>query len=377
MQDTDIQMNKNSIVDSHIQSEEKFLEAEIDVIGEVGNMSMGAAATVLSELLGRKVTITAPVVECTVLEQVKMKYPIPCVTISVEYSKGLFGTSVFVIKEEDALLIAQQMVKKSLGDIEVTDLDELALSALGECMNQMMGASATSLARFLNHEIDMTPPKITRVDFKEDIESVKNLVGTTSVVETVFKLSIEDLVQSNMLQLMRCDFAKMLSDELLKSVTNVTVSPTKEVKKEAKKETPKNSKKKQTAQKQEPVAPASRQSEKEDIDQAILDVANSEGNKLANLLGKDFDSINIDLIKALPVDIKVVLGQIRIPLRDLISLGKGFIVELDTNEQELVDVKVNNCLIAKGEIVVVNEQYGVRIVEIVNPRERLLSFRQE
>ena len=238
MQDTDIQMNKNSIVDSHIQSEEKLLEAEIDVIGEVGNMSMGAAATVLSELLGRKVTITAPVVECTVLEQVKMKYPIPCVTISVEYSKGLFGTSVFVIKEEDALLIAQQMAK-SLGDIEVTDLDELALSALGECMNQMMGASATSLARFLNHEIDMTPPKITRVDFKEDIESVKNWLGPHQLWKPYLNCPLR-ILSSNMLQLMRCDFAKMLSDELLKSVTNVTVSPTKEVK-EAK-ETPKNSK---------------------------------------------------------------------------------------------------------------------------------------
>lgn len=371
MQDSSNQINENGANGPVAEADDALLGIEADVVGEIGNMSMGAAATVLSELLERKVTITAPEVRYVSLDQIKEKYPIPCVTVSIEYSKGVIGTSVLVMKEEDALSIAQQMIQNSLGDIEVHELDDLALSALGECMNQMMGAAATSLAKFIGEEIDISPPKIDRVDLREDIESMRNLVGVTHMVQTVFKLFIEGLVESDVLQLMHVEFAKTLSNKLLNTISTVLASPPEE-------------------SKDEPEISgqyvADLDSSSDDKQHVRLDESPKAGphpsTEYAGLerkspLDAEDSAVNIDLIRALPVEIKVILGQSRAPLRELISLGKGAIIELDTHEHELVDIRVNDCLIAKGEVVVVNEQYGVRIVEIVDARERLMSLKQE
>jgi flagellar motor switch protein FliN/FliY len=373
MQDSGIKVNDKSAgfsVDEQSAPSGKdsmLLEHEADVIGEVGNMSMGAAATVLSELLERKVTITAPAVEYTTLEQVKLKYPIPCIAVSIEYSKGIVGTSVLVMKEEDALAIAQQMIRNSLGDVEVTGLDDLALSALGECMNQMMGASATSLARFIRHEIDISPPKIERVDLRDDIDSVRDLVGVTSVVQTVFRMFIDGLVESDVLQLMHIEFAKTLSNKLLDAISDMLTSPQEEVK--------------GVPDEYQVKSEQNMQSDGCVVHKGTVDPGlygrTGDRSKTKRAVDRDSSVVNIDLIKALPVEIKVVLGQTRTPLSELISLGRGAIIELDTHDQELVDIRVNDCLIAKGEVVVVNEQYGVRIVEIVDTRERLMSLRQE
>lgn len=372
MEDTGIKENDKGASFVNEQSapsemDDMLLEHEVDVIGEVGNMSMGAAATVLSELLERKVMITAPAVEYTTLEQVKLKYPIPCVAVSIEYSKGIVGTSVLVMKEEDALAIAQQMIRNSLGDVEVTELDDLALSALGECMNQMMGASATSLARFLRHEIDISPPKIDRIDLRDDIDSMRNLVGVTSVVQTVFKMLIDGLVESDVLQLIHIEFAKTLSNKLLDAISDMLTFPQEEVK--------------GVPDEYQVKSEQNMQSDGCVVHEGTVDPGlygrTGDRSKTKRTVDADSKGVNIDLIKALPVEIKVVLGQTRTPLSELISLGRGAIIELDTHEQELVDIRVNDCLIAKGEVVVVNEQYGVRIAEIVDTRERLMSLRQE
>lgn len=80
---------------------------------------------------------------------------------------------------------------------------------------------------------------------------------------------------------------------------------------------------------------------------------------------------DFDLVMDVPVQVTVALGRAKMPIRDLLSLTQGSIIELDIHAGEPLDIMVNGCLVAQGEVVVVNEHYGIRLTDIVTPTERL------
>ncbi len=327
-------------------------EKEKDAISEMGNIAMGAAATALSDLLNRKVLITAPSVRISTFEELQKDYPIPCVITTIDYTKGLQGTSVLIIKEEDALLIAKVIMENSLGQVDIEEMDEMAVSTIGEAMNQMVGASSTSLSKFLEMDIDISPPKVDTTDLKESREGVAKVnESEDNIVCTSFKLNIEDLVDSFIVQISPIAFTKQIANLMLK-----TIDPLDSVEEE-----------KEGAS----FVNEENLSIKPDL-ATEKPIGTDGGPKTTNNSDENLD--NIDLIKNLPLDIKVLLGSGYKQLSEVISMGKGSIVELDRKENELVDIMVNGQLIAKGEVVVVNGQFGVRIVDIVNPRTRIMSF---
>ena len=95
-------------------------------------------------------------------------------------------------------------------------------------------------------------------------------------------------------------------------------------------------------------------------------------NKLAGSSPQAVGAVNdIDLILDIPVQLTVELGRTKIPIRHILQLAQGSVVELDGLAGEPMDVLVNGCLIAQGEVVVVNEKFGIRLTDIVTPSERM------
>ena len=158
---------------SYADSSDELSEMEIDALGEISNIAMGTAATTLSTLLGKRVSITTPKVTQTTRQEVQAVHQVPYVVVIVNYSQGLEGANLLVVKTEDAAVIADLMMGRD-GTEPVMELNEILLSAISEAMNQMMGSATTSLSTMFNKRIDISPPLLEVVNLA-DASLEKNL----------------------------------------------------------------------------------------------------------------------------------------------------------------------------------------------------------
>ena len=345
-------------------------DIEKDAIGEVANISMGSSATTLYSLVNRKVNITTPVVSLATWSEIVEDYEKPCVFIKIKYTVGLEGTNILILREEDVKIITDLMMG---GDGTSTDgeLSELHLSAICEAMNQMMGSSATSLSSMLGRMIDISPPEADLVDMLESFkagEDISSFLGGT-FVRITFRMQIGDLVDSKIMQLYPIDFAKSLYDFFMDS------------------------------QEPEPEAPAPAPAPiggGMDIGMPSPGVAMDMGAPMGggmpmgmpmqpqmqqmpnvNIQAASFSPFaqdvnamqsqeNISLIKDVPLEVTVELGRTSKAIQDILDFAPGTIIELDKIAGEPVDVLVNGKLVAKGEVVVIEENFGVRVTEIIN-----------
>ncbi len=326
-------------------NDNKLSKAALDAIAEVSNISMGAAATAISEVVQKRVTITTPNVYVSTINELQKQYPIPCVVVFVEFIKGLEGKSILVIKENDAAIIAALMMRQDpTKNLEA--LDEIKLSAVSEGMNQMMGASSTALSQILDTVIEISPPGVKQVDFSEDMDSKMGMDdGDDPFVVTAFRIVVEDLIDSELISVLPHSFAKQMASFLVDSVT---------------------------AGKEPKV-----DNEKEIINQGTKtgqgDEPKTEENKNSTLvegIEKKRDNQpgfrNLDFIKEVSLTGKVVLGRTEMTLGDLLNLHEGATVKLDRLEGELVEIVISDKCIAKGNVVVVGDHFGVRITEFIN-----------
>lgn len=189
-------------------------EVEKDAIGEVANISMGTSATTLYSLVNHKVNITTPVVEMTTWGDVMSAYEKPCVFIQIKYTVGLNGTNILVLKEHDVKVITDLMMGGDGTNVD-GEISELHLSAISEAMNQMMGSSATSLSSMLGKTIDISPPEASLVDLQTKEPRDLSPFMEDNFVKISFKMQIEDLVDSTLMQLYPLDFAKSIYDTFM------------------------------------------------------------------------------------------------------------------------------------------------------------------
>jgi flagellar motor switch protein FliN/FliY len=169
---SDATTSDNSVVPAPDEGEPDqslLSDMEKDAIGEVANISMGSAATTLYSLVNRKVNITTPVVSLAKWSTLTDSYERPCVFIQIKYTKGLDGSDILVLKEHDVKVITDLMMGGD-GSNTQDELGELHLSAISEAMNQMMGASATSLSTMLGQMIDISPPEASKVDITQKVK---------------------------------------------------------------------------------------------------------------------------------------------------------------------------------------------------------------
>ena len=371
---------------------EVLTDVEKDAIGEVANISMGTSATTLYSLVNRKVNITTPVVTVVNWDNVVGDEAKPCVFIQIQYTVGLDGTNILVLQEHDVKVITDLMMGGDGSNIE-GELGELHLSAISEAMNQMMGSSATSLSSMLGTKIDISPPDARVVDHSDSIMP-KDIADFLSgeFVKIEFRMQIDDLVDSTLMQLYPIDFARSLYNRFMMHQTEELEETTASA--------PAPEPEPQPAPQPEPSMNMGMDPSMQGMGMQGMGMQGMgmqgmgmpgmgmqgmgmqgmgmqgmgmQGMNIQPVQFQNFNSgygvaqgqENIELIRDVPLEVTVELGRTNKSISDILDFAPGTIIELDKIAGEPIDVLVNGKFVAKGEVVVIEESFSVRITEII------------
>mgnify|MGYP000919135945 FL=1 len=354
-------------------AENPLSDMQKDALGEIGNISMGSAATTLSVLLGHKVSITTPSVSMSTMNSIRASYPMPYLIVEVGYTMGINGNNVLAIQAQDASIIADLMMGGD-GTNPPEELNDIHMSAVGEAMNQMMGAVSTSLSTMFNKKIDISPPKVNLIDFGTEDKVTEIVSGDEPVVKVSFRMEVDGLIDSEIMQILPVPTAGDMVESLLHSG---------DTEEEPEPEAP--SVPASTAATPAPTpapaaAPAAAAAAPMMASAAPYGMGGARVAQGVPVQAAQFTPLsttpvqvneaNIGLILDVPLQVTVELGRTKKSIKDILELSNGSIVELDKLAGESVDIHVNGKLLAKGEVVVIDENFGVRITDIVSPEER-------
>lgn len=339
--------------------ETELTELERDTIGEIANISFGSSATALSSLLGQKVEITTPTISLINHSMLEQEFILPYVAIKVEYTQGLRGMNLLVIKQSDAAIIADLMLGGD-GLSPNPELGDIHLSAVQEAMNQMMGSAATSMSSVFNVKVDISPPTIDLMDVQEQT-GVDNIPESESLIKVSFQLKVGELIDSEIMQVIPFEFGKELVATLLTDSVEEEAAATAVV------EAPPAAPVQQAPPASTP-PPAPKQKPQVAVEKAQF--ASFETVAL-----NDAEAQNLDLLLDIPLQVTVELGRTKRSVKEILEMSSGSIIELDKLAGEPVDILVNNRLIANGEVVVIDENFGVRITDVLSPKERIHNLR--
>jgi flagellar motor switch protein FliN/FliY len=357
----------NQVAEKQVLSIEEFLSPlEQDALGEIGNISLGSSTTALSTLLNQRVEITTPTL--SIIEQEKMEDVISekHVAIHVDYTEGIRGKNLLMIKEKDAKIIANLMMG---GDGTTLDpeLSELHLSAVQEAMNQMMGSAATSMSTIFNQKVDISPPTIDVLGFPP--KKLEQLADDY-IIEVSFRLKVGSLIDSNMIQFIPLAFGKEMIHKILYTGETAATAPVLE-----EKPVPPVQMVQPTAQpKAAPLYEEKNHIQTPKMQPASTNVQKVEYTNFTESHSASTGVGNIDLLYDIPLEITVELGRTELQIRKILELGPGAVIQLDKLAGEPVDILANHKLIAKGEVVVIEENFGVRITDIISPIDRLTKM---
>lgn len=379
-------------------------ESEKDAVGEISNISMGTAATTLSSLLSQKVNITTPKVEVATWDDLSREYDRPCVMMQISYKEGLAGNNVLILKENDVKIITDLMMGGTGTANPDEPLSELHLSAIGEAMNQMMGSAATSMSSMFNRKIDISPPVANLVETYNELDEGMPVFLNKPFVKVAFKMQIGDLIDSEIMQLYPKEFAQELLNMFMPSSddsSNSQPQPEPQPASQAPVQQPAPQPQTQPVQQpdmgmQQPnmmgqampqqgmpmqgmpygygmpmqgmmgqAMPMQGMSMQGYAQPQDVNVAPAAFQPFATDVNPLSQKENIELIKDVPLEVTVELGRTTKSIKDILEFAPGTIVELNKIAGESVDVLVNGKYVAKGEVVVIEESFGVRITEII------------
>ena len=410
--------NADGIANANTDGEETLTDEQKDAIGEISNISMGTAATTLSTLLNQTVNITTPKVTYMNWQELADSYDKPCVFLQISYTSGLDGNNVLVLKERDVKIITDLMMGGP-GNVSDEPIGELHLSAIGEAMNQMMGSAATSMSSMLGKKIDISPPIANLVDLNDNNKKDIPEFLQKRFVKVSFRMTIGTLIDSEIMQLYPFDFARHLYETFMHDAVSGMTTSTKEAQPEqqASEPAPQPQPVQQPAPQPQPVQQPAPQPQPvqqpapqpQPVQQPIPQPQQmagavppqgyamppqgyamppqgyamppqgyampSQNYENVNVQPASFQPFtggnalpgheNIDLIMDVPLEVTVELGRTTKSIKEILEFAPGTIVELNKIAGEPIDVLVNGKYVAKGEVVVIEESFGVKITEIV------------
>lgn len=389
-------------------------EMEKDALGEIMNISMGSAATAASELLNAKVWITTPQIEVDQLSNIHTEKLEPAVCVKIEYIKGISGANLMVLRQDDVQLILNQLMGMPLVVTPDFEFDELNVSAVSEVMNQMMGASATALSDFLGVSVDISTPTPYIMDHIS-LAELQDFDPEETVCAINFNLTIDGVIQSEFKSVMGVDLAKKIAGKVLGEVAEAAPAPAPEpapapapapmpapapvpeqpVQQPAPQPMPQQSMPQAMPQMQQPM-PQMPQMQMPMQQMPMPDQGgygyppygygyppyggypapqpmNIQNAQLGsfepaefNLSGSQKD--NLQLLMDVPLRISVELGSAKRKVKDILEFTQGTIIELERQAGAPVDIIVNGNLIAKGDVVVIDDNFAVRITEIIKSK---------
>lgn len=346
------------------QAIEEFVlgDTEKDIIGEVGNISMSTAATTLSSIIGREVKVTTPRVSWIPFQQIIDECEIPKVVARIEFKQGITGINLLMVDVKDATIIADLMMGGDGSNVK-DELSELELSAVAEAMNQMIGSASTSMATMIGKGVDIQPPDVNLWD-KDDNIDYKKLTTEKNICKIAFNLTVEDLIDSEIMQL--------YTAETVKDIVKVMMGDM-----ESNGQEPDNISlpKEEEMIQEEPQINRHEKDESESLREEKVMVKKPAFPPLSNKQESHREPRNLDLIMDVPLEFSVVLGKTKKSIKEVLSFSNGSVVELNKLADEPLEIFVNGKLIAQGEVVVINENFGIRITNIMSKEQRVNNLK--
>jgi flagellar motor switch protein FliN len=405
-------------MDDNQNNEFSLSQQDTDIIGEVSNISMGSAATALSNIMGKKVIITSPNVMVGTEAEINNIERVPSLGVIISYTEGVIGKDILIIKKTDAVEIVKAMMG---GEIPDEEFGEIEISAIAEVMNQMMGSAATALSNFIGKTVNISPPSafmMTEENRREKLEFIYKQANNVVLVRFLFK--VEDVIESDLYMIMTREFTEELVEVMMKNLglEEGPVEPEPELPQDAQPEyaQPAPQYEQPAPQYEQPVpqyAPPAQQYEQPPqyappaqpqyaqpapqyappmppqyappapqyyapaASQAAATAMPIAQTQVRPVRLASFDAQpptgpmanpNFQLIEDVPLELSVEVGKAHKLVKEVIDFTVGSIIELDKQAGDPVDVIVNGQLIAHGEVVVIDESFGVRITEIVDPK---------
>ncbi|MGI5891291.1 MAG: flagellar motor switch phosphatase FliY [Bacillota bacterium] len=364
---------------------------ESDTIGEILNISMGSAATAVSTLLNQRVTITTPRVSIVKSTELEISNFEPAIGIEIKYIEGLNGSNFMVMKRRDIRTIVNLLINGEVGDGTESELDEIQISAISEIMNQMMGASSTALASFFGKKINIsTPEQFEPNNIKQIIEKGNH---HEYVVSVMFVLQVEGILDSEFVTLMPIDFTKELVANVMNFIDDISQNDNLPTEPSSTQELPPPpSSSSQITATMEPASPqsppeqslehaatpgidvnrpgnynSSRAAAQQPVSVQMFKPTNFDEEKEPE--SPDDNQDNFNLIMGVPLEVSVEIGKTRLPVKNILEIRHGSIIELDRQAGDPADIIINGQLIAKGDIVVIDDNFGIRITEILSRKD--------
>jgi len=333
------------------------LDALLDMMGEIANITMGSGATTLSTLLRRKIEIQYPQTDIIKFKNISTNFEGENVIVTVEYKRGLYGLNTLVLPLNLTNIIADLMLGKDLENIEEREFDDISLSAVSEAMNQMMGTASTALSDFLKTNIDISPPNTKVMNFSDPniefppIETDKEAY----VISIKFNMKINGIAETTFWQFIPMKFAQKIRELMEKTFGKITVS--------------------EESSKSSNVKEKSNSNVIKEKKVKVQPVEFGEFEKKEEPISPNIDLSKLELLLDVPLELKVELGSTKLNLREILELHEGSLIQLNKLAGEPLDIYANGRLIARGEVVVIDENFGIRVTEIVSLRERMKTLK--
>ncbi len=452
---------------------------EMDTIGEVMNISMGASATAISSLLDKQVVITTPTLNLQKVQDVNYSDLEPAMVVKIEFIKGLSGTNIMVFRRNDMQIILNLLMGSGDTDVDESfEFDDMSISAACEVTNQMMGAAATALSEILGETVDISTPVASVAEPEHAIDDVMDVKDKEDDIVTIsFDLSIKGVMNSNFMSVMPIEFAKGIVNHLMQGQDIPPLSPDPVIEEVApppqdfapiqpveqpavappQAQQPMMNQQpamqqpvmnqqpamgqpqmQQPAMNQQPAMgqpqmqqpmmnqqPAMGQPQMQQpmMNYPMMDPQQmammqqylmaqqqmqsfyrqpsepSFAGPMGNMVGNenpvkvkkakfpDFSvpgssmevdsNTNMGLLMNVPLEVSVEIGRTKRKIKEIADFGQGTVIELEKQAGALVDVIVNGQLIAHGDVVVIGDNFGVRITEIVGTKELMNSLQME
>lgn len=387
----------------------EFSSYEIDAVGEILNISMGSAATAVSELLNAKVWITTPQVSVVKAADLNYDRLEPAICVKIVYVSGISGQNMMVLKQDDVQLILNQLMGNPLVVSPDFEFDEMNISAVSEVMNQMMGASATALSDLLGISVDISTPTPYLIE-QTNFCQLAELDPDETIVAVTFNLSVDGVMNSEFMSVMSVDLAKSLSDKMIEKFhgDEAEAQPTKQPAPAPAAQPAPAAPQSAPAPAPQPAAPAPQPDPAQGMAQPQqpapgaypyppqgqpaypgygyqnqyaaygaypppVPPVNIQNAQLHQFDAMDFglptdQQDNLKLLMGVPLEISVEIGTAKREVKDILEFTQGTIIELERQAGAPVDVVVNGNLIARGDVVVIDDNFAVRITEIVKSK---------
>lgn len=387
----------------------EFSSYEIDAVGEILNISMGSAATAVSELLNAKVWITTPQVSVVKAADLNYDRLEPAICVKIVYVSGISGQNMMVLKQDDVQLILNQLMGNPLVVSPDFEFDEMNISAVSEVMNQMMGASATALSDLLGISVDISTPTPYLIE-QTNFCQLAELDPDETIVAVTFNLSVDGVMNSEFMSVMSVDLAKSLSDKMIEKFhgDEAEAQPDKQPAPAPAAQPAPAAPQSAPAPAPQPAAHAPQPDPAQGMAQTQqpapgaypyppqgqpaypgygyqnqyaaygaypppVPPVNIQNAQLHQFDAMDFglptdQQDNLKLLMGVPLEISVEIGTAKRKVKDILEFTQGTIIELERQAGAPVDVVVNGNLIARGDVVVIDDNFAVRITEIVKSK---------